>query len=752
MSWRKRRWGPSQTYARGSFDERAFRRDNLPAWESRWQSLTVEARAGFLDDVKIPAENDFQSSRVPPSTEPGRFTPAVLKELTEAGFVDVRSVPGQGPAKGVFAAAGVHDFALRIRILKRHHLLGAAQEGAVKAYVASNYFPHDLTVIVMDVLRKVGICDYPRLNEALERYVLTHRWVDWVILALNDPLAPQIVDRIVRAGGTVSFAELDGEVAKASPSAVRAAVERLVSHLALFEDLDPVTHELRVGLYPLVLEPLIQARRPRQRPPLAACDNLKDSGPDEGFVIADLRAVLLELASAPARLRQDHSLFQKQVPRFENAIEPLPGWMSAALKVSATGRLDHSLQMAKSLQLVQEVREGDATYLHLTPSGQEWLIGSMDDQFLAMVAAFRTPLQATGPYMSGRESYMPGFDSHGYSSRSDARFLGANVVSVPVEKGAPPPGRWDMRQERFEPLRRALDGIFSALPGDVFYLMEGFVAHAVYGECNPLLLGRKPAMNRVAVYGNGYFIPPLADRLEETARSLLLEFLGSRLIPLGCVRLALHEQGLALARDPRLDAYFGRRIVRETQAGAAATETKVIVQPDYSVVIIGTSHAPAAELLPFCERSSSGSAAGRGALVLKITRESVLQAIATGLPPAEILVRLKRHATHELPANVEREVEGWTGWIRRVSVERLIVIRCPDREAADRVMGALPKQVERIQDTIVALSPAQLTPLECQKLLDLGIIVDGAPSSRASGPKPRAKPTSKTRQKPRSYQ
>ena len=92
-----------------------------------------------------------------------------------------------------------------------------------------------------------------------------------------------------------------------------------------------------------------------------------------------------------------------------------------------------------------------------------------------------------------------------------------------------------------------------------------------------------------------------------------------------------------------------------------------------------------------------------------------------------------------------REVEGWAGWVRSVAVERMTVIRCPDRATADRVMGALPRQAERVHETLVAIASSKLTSLERQKLLGQGIIVaDDAPAEQ-SGPKPRPKTKPKTR-------
>ena len=121
---------------------------------------------------------------------------------------------------------------------------------------------------------------------------------------------------------------------------------------------------------------------------------------------------------------------------------------------------------------------------------------------------------------------------------------------------------------------------------------------------------------------------------------------------------------------------------------------RVVVQPDFSVIVIGLNPAPAAELAPFCERTAQGG--GQGAMVLKITRESVVKAVSQGLKPAEIVARLQRHASNEVPANVLREVQDWSNWVRRVTSSTLTVLRCPDRDTADRVMVALKRQAERL--------------------------------------------------------
>ena len=130
-----------------------------------------------------------------------------------------------------------------------------------------------------------------------------------------------------------------------------------------------------------------------------------------------------------------------------------------------------------------------------------------------------------------------------------------------------------------------------------------------------------------------------------------------RLIPLGCVRAAIDDEGrICVAREPLLDAYFGREVALAERAPTPEAAARVVVQPDFSVIVIGLNPAPAAEL----RRSASGprGAGAPGAMVLKITRESVVKAVSHGLKPAEIVARLKRHASNEVPTNVLRRGPG----------------------------------------------------------------------------------------------
>jgi hypothetical protein len=126
-------------------------------------------------------------------------------------------------------------------------------------------------------------------------------------------------------------------------------------------------------------------------------------------------------------------------------------------------------------------------------------------------------------------------------------------------------------------------------------------------------------------------------------------------------------------------------------------------------------------------------------MVLKLTRESVVKAVAHGLKPEEIVARLKEYASNEVPANVLREVEGWSGWVRRVTLGTMTVLRCPDAATADRVVTALKKGAERVNETLVAIDAGRLTPAERAKLKDQGLIVRGQAEPATKKPAARKK-------------
>jgi hypothetical protein len=266
-----------------------------------------------------------------------------------------------------------------------------------------------------------------------------------------------------------------------------------------------------------------------------------------------------------------------------------------------------------------------------------------------------------------------------------------------------------------------MDTALSVLEPGTFYPLDSIESHLVHDEHNPLNLGL-PA-EQVAVY---WLNRPVVDRRAEregVARQVIRAFVLERLVPFGAVRAAVDNEGrICIAREARYDGYFGRKIAEPHIAPSADAASRVVVQPDFSVVVIGVNPARAALLAPFCERTTRGG--GQGAMVLKITRESVVRAVSNGLKPADIVARLERNSSNAVPGNVLRQVQEWSAWVRTVESSSLMVLRCPDSDTADRVVATMKRQALRVNSILVAFDQKKLTTADRNKLRDHGILVD----------------------------
>ena len=714
-------WRGGQALEFRAHDEKAYRRQFLADWDAKWHGLSVQARHIFVHEIKIPNTNPGGYSS-PPSVSIDRVPPPVLKELAAAGFVESKGSSSWAHPDRVIACDATRDFASRIRTLRRLHLLAVDQPSEVAKYIDEAFFRREHTIVLESVLRMVGVAGYVRLEDILGRYVIHHRWPGWIAQLLKNPVAQQVLDVVQEAGNAMPLAELPGRIEGSGPDVVRSVVNDLLGHLALFEDLHPETCELMVGFLPAVREKMFLASQPRLRPSLIVCDRPKEVGPHGSVLINDLRAVLLEIAGGPPRLRRDFDLYQKDRQRFRAALEPLAPWLVEALRWPEEVRLSEAITWARELHLVKQVPEEGQTRLHLSSKGHEWVSSGFDEQY-AMIYSRFTAFESRDELFSA----CGGLYSYSKPAIIDVRFLGAQVTVLKVKKGENGPAPWAAKKEDRQALRQHLDRGFAELKPGVFYQLDSVESHVVFGVHNPL--NRGLALEQVAVLWAGMPVPPIEEEREEKGRLLIKLFVCQRLIPLGCFRAAIDDEGfLCIAREPLYDAYFGRKIARMDLAPTSEVAGRVVVQPDFSVIVIGQNPAAVADLAPFCERAARGS--GQGALVLKITRESVVKAVHLGLIPAEIVARLERHASKQVPANVLREVKDWSNWVRRVTFARLTVLRCPDSDTVDRVIAAMGRKAERVSDTLVAIDQAKLTPAQRDKLKTHGIIVQSVALAR----------------------
>lgn len=755
-------WGQAPGRDPVDLGEKAFSRKSLPSWDAKWHDLSAGARRAFLEEAKAPSISRFSSyGRNEPPVEKGgvppeKFAPHVLKELIAAGFLEIRktTVAKRQPAERVFVPHLLSDFMTRTRSLSRYHLLMPGPPTELGAYVSYVFHREHILRTISGILMKAGISDpYVKIEEAIPRYITNYRWPGWVVDAVKLPLAEKILEILKASDKPIPIAEIPALVGEGTPQKVRDTLDALIVRMAVFEDLQPGTWDVAVGVLPVVREGLAQAAKPRRRPALSACKSTREEGPDGSPVLDDLRAFLLELATEPPRLRQDGSLFQKEYDRFGAIFDPIPEWLIKVMGWNADRRLYKAHGLAVQLDLVKQAKDEKQIWLRLSPKGQKWLAASIGDLYRSTYEAFGK-VESSHTTLVGLSRFDAGEDDDDFdddddddyyfsysSGEGDYRFYGISLESRKIE---PTPKGVVVSRPKKDDIKVLRDAIYASLssmrPG-VYYPIDAVLEHCIFERENPLLLGLDPKQVEVRVSQRR--IPPLMEFLEKAGREALDQFIRLQLIPLGCIRAAVDGNGqLCIARQPRLDAYFGRKVADEKMVGEGSGESRVVVQPDFSIIIIGLDPAPAAELAPFCERATRGG--GQGALILKLTRESVVKAVSLGLKSSEILARLKRRATTEIPANVRLEVEEWSKWTREVTAEAVTVIRCPDRASADRVFAVLKRQGERLNETVVATTE-KITGTLRGKLQDQGILV----VKEAGGKEPKKASTTKKKSRRR---
>jgi hypothetical protein len=178
---------------------------------------------------------------------------------------------------------------------------------------------------------------------------------------------------------------------------------------------------------------------------------------------------------------------------------------------------------------------------------------------------------------------------------------------------------------------------------------------------------------------------------------------------------------------------IGRRgeqtYVRATEAapGLLGTEPMpepgqlIIVNPDFEVVLFPEEgHLELLHrLCAFCERAKS-----EVTLHLRITRDSVQQAVLRGLDAAAIIGTLQRHCRVPLSQNIEYSIRTWANGVHPARIQTLHVLELPRAELADALLQLPELQdhiVRRLSPTAIALDNTHLGPEAEEALKQLGI-------------------------------
>lgn len=499
------------------------------------------------------------------------------------------------------------------------------------------------------------------------------------------------------------------------------AIEAGLRYLLCFPALD-------AGLEPvLMLWPGVSARL--RRVPTPAPTRLE---PEESLCVAFRMEDLIQLlvrAAEPLRLKANGwSLFVAVERELEHGLLPLPAWLTSSrlFPENAPGaRVKEALHLARELGFVaeSETRERGLT---TTPAGWRWLDASPAERLRTLLDRLRPePERPPGRKVRARpdedveldlfgardeildeielleEALGDAFDADledGLVPFDSRRSLGAEALSdaalfgYAADKGS----------------ARAAIAAYAALEPGCPVSFHAFLTHHAEAS-NPLLEHGRSGRRRFGMAG-----PATEEALEELWCQGLMRILHLFLLPHGGVRVGLASVGGLTIELTSAGRYLLGLVPDFTLDGPTPSKTPVRVQPDFEVVFVAGSPGLEAAISRFADRRGTGVG-----VLFRITRESIFLAAQAGLGAEDVLTTLASASTVPVPVNVEHEIRAWFAACRRLALEPVHLVRCPDATTAARVLASAGAgKLEMLSETVLALTdPAHKTALvrACRK-------------------------------------
>lgn len=659
--------------------------DLLPAWSS----LSLPARRRLLetlkpsDSISIPAYGEH------------------LEETLESGILTAT------PTR-VVVAEHARELVRVLRAMGRHaglfeqsalHLLGS--------YLVEHFTSEELSALAGP---EAGEYWYGRTSPmAVAEQVSSVEWIEGFLSItdsaeamrwedvrdnrhrplLNRPAVLEATQRLVRLLTArpegIALKELRAALPDASPTAIGAAVHAALRYVLVQATLDSDTLEPRMGVWPPIARRL---SAPPPAPPRPA--DIVDTF-HAAWLLEDMTAVLVAVASDPPRLRADDlEIFARSKQAIAARLIGIPDWVSADLGLGLEERVSFAVGQLRERKLVKTAGSGGRDLrLEASRAGTLWIGKSEEDRLRSLLDRFRDD---------------PDRNPIGWSSNAAAEGF------FPV--------RIDGRMARDEcDARAALVQGLLALSDDAYYPVDEYLDFESR-ELNPYLTRGPDGRVSVPAARRGY--PPTnRESWERAWRTVVKAFLHRRLAALGGIGIGRTADGRICFQLTEIGRYL-LGAVDSFQYGHE-TDAEVIVQPNFEIVFLAPAPRLEAQIGRFAERV--GPPPG---VVFRLTREPILAAAEAGVSRADIVETLKAGSARDLPRNVERQIADWFGAIRHVSIQRTLLIRCPDAETAAKVRAAVGKDAHAITDTILEIPEldAATKKVLLKKLRNAGIFVE----------------------------
>ena len=667
--------------------------------------LTAEMLRGFLgvlpdyDRLTVPARRALAAIERPAQTLSSPGLGDSLAPLLDAGFL----VPPDERGRCTVAPTR-QDFLRVLRVFRGHSLFRNATEGTFTEYVEQV-----LTATEREALRSDRGRYFDR-NRILYGQITSPYWVDefldakrgdWerpylpfgtpALFASADVLGStqNLVRWLLDHGAPAAMREIPA--LRQDPKLSSPALHAALRYGLLFAEVDPSTMNVALGVWPSIAAHAALAGEPPPR------NVVPTETWDAPFLLEDITTLLIACAAEPLRLRaNDGQLFAKAVKDLSHVVRPLPKWVEEAFGLNPEVRVLTAAIYVRSFKFVEEKGGYPPSQLTIGDLGRRWLNLSVGDRL-------RTLLDG-------------GMESRGEANRFEELHeasLGPIALHVYVSTSMKSPPDLD----------EAVRQTYRSLKGNGFFPVEEIVKFSL--KENPLLAILRRDRYAYFSYKHGHLGRPDVEQLQQVWREVVRGFVPSALLPLNCVRLGRSDAGLSIAITPA-----GRYLLGQTKhwEWTAATDAQVIVQPNFEVTFLGEAPGVEAEIGRFAERRGRNMGA-----LFQITKKSIFAASATGMTAGNVFETLERVCTREIPGNVRREIQGWFGQCRKVFIEPAMLIRCPDRETALRILSLAKESAMALSDTILEYkgSGKQRQTLN-KKLRELGILVSAQEKEKAS--------------------
>ncbi len=497
-------------------------------------------------------------------------------------------------------------------------------------------------------------------------------------------MSQRLVSNCLEDRGPIFFEELSSRYEGCDSGVFDAALMSCFRYLLLYPWLESSSLDAVLGIWPGIL------KRLNRKPPTAPSPVQTTSTFQAPLLIQDMTVLLVSAGAENLRVRTgDNQLFAKAQKTLEESLSGVPAWVEEGFQLDRASRVGDALFHVQHLGLVQQKGvHGKDLRIETTKKGLKWLELTAKTRLRQMLDSVRERTEKL------RKS-------------SDASYGAPSLLAYQISLNS---------DKLFRKVAHAVMEQCASLPAGSLVGFEDFREY--HSQCgNPLVKHIEAGGKIQGTFGRNYFYDfdqGDSEEMEESWADLLWNVVRLRLLPMGAATIGQSAGGsLCLGLSDAGRYLLGLADDFELQEAAGGG---VIVQPNFEVVFLGPRPLAEVEMARFAEHC--GSQVG---LLFKITKKSVLKAAASGMTAESVFETIGRHCSKDIPNNVKREIAGWFGGCRRITLHSAVLIRCPDAETAARVRAVSGGQIDCVTDTILELRDRDRRPELVRKLKGMGI-------------------------------